>query len=151
MSAIKVAGGRKVHNAAGPVSWYVSAVRFILLAALLASVLGATEGCISDRETAARPSSEGIAIRIVNRNWADMRVYLERDGVRALLGIVTSGKTADFPAPRDMTAAAGTLRLIGDPVGSQIVFASESFRVDPGQTVEWTIRVRPAYSGITIH
>jgi hypothetical protein len=122
-----------------------------MMAALLASAHGAAGGCISGRETAPPPSPETITIRIVNHNWADMRVYLERGGVRDLLGVVTAGTSADFPAPRDLTAAAGDLRLVGDPVGSRLVFASEPFRVDPGRTVEWTIRVRPAYSGITIH
>jgi hypothetical protein len=126
-------------------------MRNITVALLLAGVLAGVAGCASRGEAEAQAVSQDVTIRIINRNWADMRVYLERDGVRDLLGVVTSGKSADFPAPRDLTTAAGSLRLIGDPVGSRLVFASESCGGDPGQTVEWTIRVRPAYSGITIH
>jgi hypothetical protein len=126
-------------------------MRFILLAAFLGIILAALAGCASSAETAASPGTEVLTIRVVNRNWADMRVYLERDGLRDFLGMVTTGTTASFSAPPDMTAAAGSLRLIGDPVGSRLVFASEWFVAEPGRTVEWTIRVRPAYSSLVVH
>ncbi|MFN2419830.1 MAG: hypothetical protein ABR527_00370 [Gemmatimonadota bacterium] len=109
-------------------------------------------GCGARDETLDRPTaSEPPVIRVINRNWADMRVYLARDGARALLGFVTTGSTTTFPAPRDLTGAAGELRLVADPVGSALVFRSEPFRLDPGRVVEWTIRVRPAYSSIVVY
>ncbi len=94
--------------------------------------------------------SGAVAFRIINRNWADMRVAVERDGMSATLGLVPSGRTETFAAPLGI-AGEGSLRLIGDPVGSRLAFATEPFRVDPGQVVEWTIRVRPAQSSLTIH
>lgn len=97
------------------------------------------------------PGTEALTIRVVNRNWADMRVYLEREGLRDLLGVVTTGTTASFSAPPDMAAAAGSLRLVGDPIGSRLVFESERFVAEPGRTVEWTIRVRPDYSTLVVH
>lgn len=109
-------------------------------------------GCASRRTTASDGRiEETLTVRIVNRNWADMRVYIERDGLRVVLGLVTSGSTETFAAPREMTGAAATLRLIGDPVGSALVFDSGPFTADRGQTVEWTIRVRPAQSGLSVH
>jgi hypothetical protein len=96
-------------------------------------------------------STAPVTIRIVNRNWADMRVYLQRNGARGLLGVVTSGATADFTAPPDLDTPGATLRLVADPIGSTVAFASEPFQVAPGQTVEWTIRTRPAQSGVTVH
>jgi hypothetical protein len=89
-------------------------------------------------------------IHIVNRNWADMRVSLERDGLRSILGVVTTGSTSSFAAPLGFVTGGSSLRLIGDPIGSRLAFASEAFTADPGQTVEWTIRVQPAQSSLVI-
>ena len=79
-----------------------------------------------------------------------MRIYIERDGLRSLLGVVTTGSTASFEAPLDFVSGGGSLRLIGDPIGSRLAFATEAFTADPGQTAEWTIRVQPAQSSLVI-
>lgn len=126
-------------------------MRFILLTAFLGIVLAAALRCASQGDTTATPGPEVLTIRVDNRNWADMRVSLERDGFREFLGVVTTNTTASFPAPPDMTAAAGSLRLVGDPIGSRVVFTSEWFLPGPGQTVEWTIRVRPENSSLVVH
>jgi hypothetical protein len=107
-------------------------------------------GCGARGETFER-ASEPPVIRIVNRNWADMRVYLTRDSARAFLGFVTTGRTEDFVASPDLIGAAGEVRLFADPVGSNRVFRSEPFQLEPGRIVEWTIRVNPVHSSLVVH
>lgn len=109
-------------------------------------------GACASRPPAAPSPEDGVfTVRIVNRNWADMRVYLGREGQRAFLGLVTSGAAVTFPAPADMARAATAIRLVAEPVGSADVFVSEPFLADPGRTVEWTIRVRPEQSSTLVH
>jgi hypothetical protein len=120
----------------------------IVLCLLTAFAVGA--GCTARGSTERVPPDAPVTIQVVNRNWADMRVSIERDGLRALLGVVTTGSTSAFAAPLDFLTGGGSLRLIGDPIGSRLAFASEAFAAQPGQTVEWTIRVQPAQSSLVI-
>ena len=120
----------------------------LIFAFLLTFLLGA--GCATSGSGEPPPRDAPLTISIVNRNWADVRVYIERDGLRSLLGVVTTGSTSSFEAPLDFVSGGGSLRLIGDPIGSRLAFATEAFAADPGQTVEWTIRVQPAQSSLVI-
>lgn len=119
-----------------------------IFAFLLTFLLGA--GCATRGSSEPRPRDAPLTISIVNRNWADMRIYLARDGLRSLLGVVTTGSRSSFDAPLDYVTGGGSLRLIGDPIGSTVSFETEGFTADPGQTVEWTIRVQPAQSSLVI-
>lgn len=117
-----------------------------LLAAI--SIACAARG---DGTASAPPGRESATLRVVNRSWADMRVFAARDGARVPLDFVTAGGTVELRLPPDLLAAGGTLRLLADPVGSTLVFASEPFQVAPGQTVEWTIRPLPQHSTVVVH
>lgn len=79
-----------------------------------------------------------------------MRIYLARDGLRSVLGVVTTGTRTSFEAPPDFVTGGGALRLIGDPIGSTVSIETEAFTADAGQTVEWTIRVPPEQSSLVI-
>lgn len=120
--------------------------------ALLAAALAVGTGCAAERAPPGeRPSlTETATARIVNRSWSDVRVSLLRGGARTTLGFVTAGRTASFRVPPDLLGEGATLRFSADPVGSREVFASDEFRAEPGQTVEWTIRVQPEQSSVTV-
>lgn len=109
-------------------------------------------GCSTRGETLGRPEATGApVIQVVNQSRADVEVYLTRDGTRTRLGLVTAGSTTIFPVPSDMIGATGDLRLIAEPVGAVLDFASEAFQVDPGRVVEWTIRARSASSSLIVY
>lgn len=113
-----------------------------------------SSSCAPDRSAGARESlgapRGAAAVRIVNQNWADLRVYVARGEARSLLGLVTAGGAQAFPVPTDMLAGSGELRLVADPVGSVLVFSTDTFLLDEGQTVEWTIRNKPEFSSLII-
>ena len=97
----------------------------------------------------AAPADEDAFVRIVNRNWADVRIYADRGGARSLLGAVTTGRTETFRVPPELVGS-GDLRLIADPVGAAVEFASEPFLPSEGRTAEWTIQNLPQNSTLII-
>jgi hypothetical protein len=98
----------------------------------------------------AAPLEAQARVQVTNNNWADMRVYVERSGMRARLGTVTSMGTRTFTIPRSMMQAGTNVRLIADPIGSRDAFVSHSLQVWPGQRVEFTIENHTAISNVSI-
>lgn len=110
--------------------------------------------CAPDRSAPAGEALPSIrstaAASIVNHNWSDVRVYVTRGEARSFLGLVTAGGAQTFPVPTDMLAGSGELRLVADPVGSVLVFSTDTFLLDEGRTVEWTIRNKPEFSSLIV-
>ncbi|HUP00680.1 MAG TPA: hypothetical protein VM737_04060 [Gemmatimonadota bacterium] len=125
----------------------------ILSMALWLVLAASTGSCVGGTP----PAGEGHAgeprvtlVRIVNRNWADVRFYLTRGRARSQLGVVTSGATETFAVPQEFIGTED-LRLVADPVGSILTFESDPFQVYSGQIIEWTIHNKPQHSRLWIH
>ncbi len=80
-----------------------------------------------------------MRVEIDNREFADMQVYLIRDGARVYLGTVNGHSVRTFVVQGPLLAADGRLSLLagtrtrGDLLVSPIVMAM------PGQQVSWRL------------
>jgi hypothetical protein len=113
-------------------------VRFVSIFCLV--FLAGLGGCLFHGSSGAGPES-GAALRVENRSFYDMDIFVLRGSLRARLGSVPATNTRTFPIPSSMLTVTTPLRFVADPNGSSIVSASEELAVSPGDTV--TMQIQP--------
>ncbi len=102
----------------------------LTLPALLAVLLLA--GCGSTRE-ADEPG--GAPVRVTNRNWVSMEVFVVGQSRRVRLGRVASGKTRRFNITASLLSGATPLRFVMESSGPERDVLSEEIIVVPGEEV----------------
>ena len=96
-------------------------------------------------------STEPSIVRVENKQWLDVVVYVEHDGQRSRLGTVTATSTANFTLRPTMIGGMGEIQLIADPVGSQTTTATGTIVVKPGTHVDWTLQTDLARSSVSVY
>lgn len=94
--------------------------------------------------------SDRMEVLVQNHNWADMNVYLERDGMRTRLGTVTTASTRVFVVPRGLSSRSGSFRLLADPIGGSATYLTAPLLIAPGQNVEFTIENHVNISSVAV-
>jgi hypothetical protein len=82
---------------------------------------------------------EATAVKVDNRGFTDMTVYVARSSQRQRLGLAPGNSVTVFTLPRGVVAPATPLRFIADPIGSSRASVSEEITVSPGDTVMMVI------------
>ena len=101
-----------------------------LLALLACSAGGSGDG-------APAPERGPATLRVENRDFLDMTVYVVDGGVRQRLGVARGNSTTTLTIPeRLIRGGASPLRFLCDPIGGQGLPVSEEIMVEPGDTVE---------------
>jgi hypothetical protein len=110
----------------------------LALVGLIAAGCGRTAGFASAGSTLA-PTTNGVSVVVQNDNFADVDVFVVRDGdVLWRLGMVTGESTEKFSVDQSLFPT-GTLALIARPIGGSGTARTGSLVVDAGQTVAFTI------------
>lgn len=105
-------------------------------AALVALILSACVGPPAPRFIiGGGEANREIRIEVVNDNYADMNIFIMRDGSNLRLGSVTGKTTATFTLNPDRISPSLGLRLLADPVGSREAFLSDAVTVQPGSII----------------
>jgi len=101
--------------------------------------------------TAAESSYGGaVTLRVVNRSWLDVTVYLQQGTHRDRVGTATAASTTEFHVPLRRIAEGADYRLSGDPIGSRQSIRSEPLRAQDGDVVTWTLEDNLARSFIEV-
>ena len=82
---------------------------------------------------------ETTRVRVENRNFADMEIYVLREGQRVRIGLATGNSTSTFTLPKYLMQVPTDLRFLADPIGSRDTPVSDVIHVEPGETVTLTI------------
>ena len=93
------------------------------------------------QDTGAGPASPAMVV-VENQGFADMVIYAISGGQRVRLGMATGHSTKTFTVPRYLTAGAGPIRFLADPIGGNRTPVSEEMSVRPGDLVTLTIPPR---------
>jgi len=125
----------------------------------LLGLMALVAGCGASRSTPAAPApkqdasadtsgatGEPIQVRIDNRNFSDMDVYLVNQGTRVLLGAAPGMSKTTLTLPPHSVSSQWQVRLMADPVGGSSAIRTPALLVAPGQNVYWTIGSDPASS-----
>lgn len=85
------------------------------------------------------PPPGETTIRVENRNWLDMTIYVVRGSQRTRLGTVTGNSTRVLKIPQGIVFATTSLRFLADPVGARRTPISQEIQVREGDQVVLTI------------
>ena len=102
---------------------------------LVLVVLLATGACGSASRRAGGAAEAQTTVRVENRNFLDMNVYVVRSGQRIRLGTVPGTSTRVFPIPSHMIFGGTQLQFLADPIGSRQTPISDTIVVNPGDEV----------------
>ena len=104
----------------------------LIAPALLALML--LSACGSAKEQAAETHGS-TAVRVTNRNWLAMEVYVVGQSQRVQLGRVGAGNTRRFTIPAHLISGATPLRFVMESSGPQRDVLTEEFLVAPGDEI----------------
>jgi hypothetical protein len=110
---------------------------FLVLPAGAAACLHHSEPAAGS--TGPAPPSEDVALEIANHNWLDVTIYVLHDGQSTRVGTASASSSASFSLPAHLLGQGREIRLIGHPIGGSGAVITETFVVQPGQYVEWTL------------
>lgn len=74
-------------------------------------------------------------LRVENRGFLDMTIFLLVGSQRVRLGIATGNATTPMRIPSQYVFGATSLRFLADPIGGNRTPVSESITVSPGDEV----------------
>jgi hypothetical protein len=95
--------------------------------------------------------NERTTLLVENNNWADMTVYVVRNGIRARVGTVPSFGRARFVLSDALVGGSGELRLLADPIGSNNRFLSDPIHLGPGQQVRFRLENNVQLSSYSVY
>ncbi len=81
----------------------------------------------------------GVTIRVENRNWRDVRVYLVQATQRSRLGTVTSMNEIRMDLSEVDLAIGSRMRLVAEVIGSPERLATPWIQTRPGLVIEWRL------------
>lgn len=107
-----------------------TAIRYIALLAVLA-----VAACGPASRQARGPEPAQTTVRVENRNFLDMNVFVLRGGQRIRLGMVPGTSTRVLTIPQSLIFGSTSLRFLADPIGSRQTPISDDIVVNPGDQV----------------
>ena len=111
-----------------------TAVRYIALLAFLV-----VAACGPARRQAQGPEPAQTTVRVENRNFLDMNVFVLRSGQRVRLGMVPGTSTRVLVIPQSLIFGSTSLRFLADPSGSRQTPISDDIMVRAGDQVTMVI------------
>jgi len=104
---------------------------FSAAAAALAILIAA---CTPAR-TAPSPDQSKTSLKVDNRSFLDMTIYVMRGAERVRLGQATGAAVSTFVIPPDVIQSVTPLRFLADPIGGSRPELSEEINVTKGDQV----------------
>ncbi len=108
----------------------MKSIRHLSIPALL--VLMLLSACGSTQEQTGEP---GATVKVTNRNWLSMEIYVVGQSQRVRLGRVGAGKSKQLTIPVHLLTGATPLRFEMESSGPQRSVLSEEFVVAPGEEI----------------
>lgn len=98
----------------------------------------------------ARTDPVEVVLTVTNHHFVDITVYVEHDGQRTRVGIVTAATTQQFLLPMRVLGVAHQFRLYGEAIGSPETVRTETLTIQPGQAIEWTLESNLRRSSVAV-
>ena len=109
-----------------------------------------TVGCGGHQKGVTTAPSGEIALVVDNHHWSDVIVSVVHDGVAERVGLATAVKSSSFILQSRRLGQTGLIRLRGHAIGSPEDHTSDSFLVQPGQEILWTLEGDLARSSVAV-
>jgi hypothetical protein len=110
---------------------------------IIISILMISSWFFSCSSTANRQAEEQVEnktlLRVDNRNFSDMTIYVLRAGERVRLGTVTGNSKRVLVIPEYLISGVSALQFLADPIGGRSTPITEQMTVAPGEEVQLII------------
>ncbi len=93
----------------------------------------------ADTFAAVDKADEVVTVRVVNHNWADMRIYAIVEGRSIRLGTVTSLTTETLKIRRSLIGLNRDVELVAVGIGNRSAIYSGRIVVFPGDQLEFRV------------
>lgn len=115
----------------------------------------ALSACVRSGSTAeedlAPDDREPIRLEVLNNNWSDVTVFVQREGSRDRVGVATAATTTVLSIPRHLLGQLRVVQLIADPIGSANGITSEAILLKPGMQVTWRLESDLRRSSVMVY
>lgn len=109
------------------------------MAIIVLAVCAAVSSCHSSRQAEGDFESK-TPVRVENRNFLDMKVYVVlRNAEKVRIGTVSGNSTQTLYIPGGLIIGAGTVKFYADPIGGSQAPISQDITVQPGEVIELII------------
>jgi hypothetical protein len=125
-----------IHCSNNPCKYVEEIMRSVITFLILCVFLLA---CSSGKRLADEPVGGKTVVRVENRNFYDMTIYVISSGSRVRLGTVTGNRTEVFIVPEYILTGPSTIRFLVDPIGGRRTPISQEMSVIPGEEIELII------------
>jgi hypothetical protein len=88
--------------------------------------------CSSTRQAGSGSGQPLTTVRVENRNFLDMKIYVLRGSERIRIGTVTGNSTQVLRIPEGVIVGSSLLQFIADPIGGNQTPISQEISVRPG-------------------
>ncbi|HKT58604.1 MAG TPA: hypothetical protein VJQ46_01055 [Gemmatimonadales bacterium] len=86
-----------------------------------------------------RPLDAPASVRVENRDFLDMTIYVIDGSQRVRLGVANGNKTTELRIPQYLVRGPAHLKFLCDPIGGRRSPVSDEITVEPGDVVTLTI------------
>ena len=91
--------------------------------------------CSSSRHAGSGSGQPLTTVRVENRNFLDMKIYVLRGSERIRIGTVTGNSTQTLRIPDGVIVGSSLLQFIADPIGGNQTPISQEISVRPGDEI----------------
>jgi len=111
----------------------------------------AVAGCWGHRASSQVEPDAAATLRVENRDWLDVDVYVVQNGHRTRLGTVTATSTKSFTFPHSLVLQRAPIQLLATPIGGPRSLVTESIVVKPGTRVDWLLASNLSTSTLSVY
>jgi hypothetical protein len=99
---------------------------------------------------------DDVPMRVENRFYGDVVIYLDRGGMRARLATITGSTTRDILIPRRFFNTGVPVRLIAEGIGAssggeRVTTNTGDLLVRPGQRIVWSLETQLQRSTVGVY
>jgi hypothetical protein len=127
-------------------------LRPLIVAGLFISVLACGGRSDPDEEVEPEPDRfEPVPLTVTNSYRLDVVIFVYHDGELSRVGTATSSASTTFSLEPWMLGHSRTIRLFGDPIGSNESARTEVIHIQPGQYIDWRLEAQLNRSSVAVY
>jgi hypothetical protein len=95
--------------------------------------------------------SEPVPLTVNNSYRLDVVIFVYHDGELSRVGTATASSATTFSLAPWMLGQTRTIRLFGDPIGSNESARTEAIHIQPGQYIDWRLEAQLNRSSVSVY
>jgi hypothetical protein len=127
-------------------------LRTMLVTGLTLAVLACGGRSEPDDDVEPEPERfEPVPLTVTNSYRLDVVIFIYHEGELSRVGTATSSSSTNFSLEPWMLGQSRTIRLFGDPIGSNESARTEALYIQPGQFIEWRLETQLNRSTVAVY